>query len=313
VANETSQANAQSTALALVNAESDGQAGHGLSRVPSYALQAKTGKVTGRATPRVVRSTPAAIRIDAGFGFAYPAIDVAIAQLTPLARSQGVATAAIFRSHHFGQAGAHVERLAREGLIGIAFSNTPKAMAFHGAAHATLGTNPLAFAAPLPDREPLVIDMALSVVARSKIVAAQHGGQTIPLDWAVDAEGRPTADPAAALQGALLPVGGAKGSALALMVEVLCGALAGAAFGWEASSFLDDKGAAPNMGHVLLALDPQAFAAHDFLPRMRSLANEVEACGARLPGDRRLALRSRAQHSGLTIPAKLHREILAWC
>jgi (2R)-3-sulfolactate dehydrogenase (NADP+) len=309
-ANRVSQDNARSTARALIAAEADGQSGHGLVRVPSYAEQARVGKVDGFAIPSVT-GNGAALRLDAGTGFAYPAMDAAIARLTPLARELGVASAGIFSSHHCGQAGRHVERLAEQGLIAFICANTPRAMAFHGGVKPRLGTDPLAFAAPLPGRPPLVIDMALSVVARSRIVAAKNKSEAIPSGWALDAEGEPTTDPAKALAGTLLPVGGAKGAALALMVEILCGALAGARFAWEAASFMDVEGGPPKLGQFLIALDPAHFAGENFLPRMSELVKAVEADGARLPGDRRLTLRARAQAEGLRIADTLHAEISA--
>ncbi|MGA0600170.1 Ldh family oxidoreductase [Caulobacter sp. KR2-114] len=308
-ASGSSPDNARSTARALVAAEADGQGGHGLTRVPSYAAQARVGKVDGRAVPRLIGDAPAARRIDAGAGFAYPAIDLAIDTLAELAPKAGTAAIAVFASHHFGQAGRHVERLAELGLVAFAFSNTPRAMAFHGAARARMGTNPLAFAAPIPGRAPLVIDMALSVVARGRIVSAKARGEPIEPGWAVDADGEPTTDAAAALAGTLLPIGGAKGSALALMVEVLCAALAGANYGWEASAFLDAEGGPPRMGQLLIALDPGHFAGDGFAPRMATLAAAVAEDGARLPGDRRLALRAKAGAEGLSIPAALHDQI----
>jgi (2R)-3-sulfolactate dehydrogenase (NADP+) len=304
-------ANAASTARALVAAEADGQKGHGLSRVPSYALQARCGKVDGRARPVLERAGPAAVRIDGGLGFAYPALDQAIEALVPLARANTVAAAVIRRSHHFGQAGAHAERLAEQGLIALVFGNSPKGMAFWGAARPRTGTNPIAFASPLPGQPPLVIDLALSQVARGRIVAAQQAGETIPEGWAVDAEGRPTTDPAAALKGAMLPIGGAKGSALALMVEILSAALAGAAFGWEASSLFDDQGGPPDLGQTLLALDPQALSGGAFMSRMGALIAAIdEDDGARLPGTRRLTARAKAAEEGVVIPAALHAEIV---
>ena len=237
--------------------------GHGFTRVPSYAEQAQVGKVDGFAVPRIT-GTGAARRIDAGTGFAYPAIELALEALVPLTREMGVASVGIFASHHCGQAGRHVERLADAGLIGFAYANTPSAMAFHGGTRSRLGTDPMAFAAPVAGRAPLVIDMALSVVARSKIVAAKAKGDSIPAGWAVDFDGQPTTDANAALAGTLLPVGGAKGSALALMVEILCGALAGSQFGWEASGFMDAKGGPPRSGQFLIALDPAHFAGDSF-------------------------------------------------
>lgn len=310
VMNRTSEGNARPTAVALVAAEADGQTGHGLIRVASYSAQAKVGKVDGFAVPAVT-GEGAALRVDAKGGFAYPAIDAAIARLVPLAREMGIASAGIFASHHCGQAGHHVERLAQEGLIGFICSNTPRAMAFHGGVRPYPGTDPLAFAAPLPGRAPLVIDMALSVVARSRIVAAKEKGEPIPLGWAVDRHGTPTTDPDEALAGALLPVGGAKGSALALMVEIFCGALAGSHFAWEASSFLDAEGAAPKVGQFLIALDPKHFAGDNFLPRMGALIEAVTADGARLPGDSRLAARARAAREGMIVADRLHARISA--
>ena len=310
MANRTSHDNARATAKALIAAEADGQSGHGLVRVPSYAEQARVGKVDGFAIPAIT-GTGAALRVDAGTGFAYPAMDAAIARLAPLAHDLGVASAGVFASHHCGQAGRHVERLAEQGLVAFICANTPSAMAFHGGVKPRLGTNPLAFAAPLPGRAPLVIDMALSVVARSRIVAARNKGEAIPPGWALDAEGKPTTDPANALAGTLLPVGGAKGAALALMVEILCGALGGARFAWEASSFMDAEGGPPKLGQFLIALSPTHFAGENFLPRMGELVKAVEADGARLPGDRRFALRARAQTEGLRIADPLHAEISA--
>jgi (2R)-3-sulfolactate dehydrogenase (NADP+) len=308
VASRTSEANARVTARALVGAEADGQMGHGLVRVPSYAEQARAGKIDGFAKPEI-SGGGAARRVNAGTGFAYPAIELALEALAPLARELGVASAGIYASHHCGQAGRHVERLAEAGLVAFAYANTPSAMAFHGGSRSRLGTDPLAFAAPVPGRAPLVIDMALSVVARSKIVAAKAKGETISAGWAVDEDGEPTLDANKALAGTLLPIGGAKGSALALIVEILCGALAGAHFGWEASGFMDAKGGPPRLGQFLIALDPQHFAGESFAGRMTELVTTIAADGARLPGDRRLATRERAAKEGLGIADELHAQI----
>ncbi len=305
--------NASATARALVAAEADGQAGHGLSRVPPYAMHARCGKVDGRAVPRVDQVAAAALRVDAGNGYAYPAIDAALAALAPLARASGIAVAVLHRSHHFGQAGAHAERLAAAGLVGLVLGNTPKAMAFWGGRRPMLGTNPLAFAAPLPAaRAPLVVDLAISVAARGKVVAAQKAGKSIPEGWALDAAGQPTTDPTAALAGTLMPIGGAKGAALALMVEVLAAALTGSAWGWEASSFFDDQGGPPAMGQVFIALDPGPLSGGAYASRMGVLLEAITADpDVRLPGERRLALRDRAAREGLSIARPLHDEIRA--
>ena len=313
VSNRTSAESAGPTARALVAAEADGQAGHGLSRVPSYAIQSRAGKVNGFATPTVERVAGAALRVDAAFGFAYPAIELAIDALVPLTKDNGIAVAAIHRSHHFGQAGAHAERLAERGLLALVLANSPKAMAFWGGRKAMLGTNPLAFSAPLPNgAPPLVIDLAMSVAARGRIVAAEKAGKPIPNDWAVDADGQPTSDPKAALGGTLLPIGGAKGGALALMIEILAAAVTGSAFGWEASSFFDDRGGPPNLGHVFIALDPGRLSAGGYESRMATIIDAIAVePGVRLPGTRRLASRARAAAEGVTITPALHEEIRA--
>ena len=304
--------NAESTARALVRAEADGQSGHGLMRTISYAGQLKTGKVAGDAEAVASSVKPSIIHVDAGHGFAYPAIDLALDGLIPAAKAHGIALAAIRRSHHFGQAGAHAERLANAGLVGFVYGNSPKAIAFWGGQRPMMGTNPIAFAAPLPEGPPLVIDLALSRVARGKVVAAEKRGDAIPEGWALDGDGQPTTDPSAALKGSMLPVGEAKGAALALMVEVLSAALTASFFGWEASNMFDDQGPAPNVGQTLLAIDPRATSGDAFFERMGVLVKAMESqAGVRMPGQSRLAARARAQQEGLRVHPRIHAQIVS--
>lgn len=310
VRSRTEAGNARSVGRALVGAEADGLKGHGLSRVPSYAAQAKAGKVDGLARPEAARPRPAMVAIDAGHGFAYPALDLAVAALPEVVRAQGIAAAPIRRSHHCGAAGQPVERLAGEGLVAMLFANTPGAIAPWGGARPVFGTNPIAFACPLPDRPPIVVDLSLSLVARGNILAAKQRGEPIPADWALDAEGHPTTDPDAALKGTMLPLGGAKGTALALMVELLAAALTGANLAAEASSFLDAHGPPPGTGQLILALDPAALGGPDALARCAVLAGMIEAQpGARLPGGRRLERRAAAAAEGLPVSEALLAEI----
>src|SRR5690606_6787725 len=224
------------------------------------AAQARAGKVDGHATPKATRTRAATLMIDVANGFAYPALDLAIDALPAIAAETGIAAAGFVRSHHFGVAGRHVERLAERGLVALTVSNTPQAMAAWGCKRRVLGTNPIAFAAPRSEAPPLVIDMALTEVARGKIVTAAQKGEAIPRGWAVDKDGQPTTDAKAALAGTLVPAGGAKGAALALMVETLAVALTGANFAFEASSFLDAEGPPPGAGQLLIVLDPAGFA-----------------------------------------------------
>jgi (2R)-3-sulfolactate dehydrogenase (NADP+) len=301
-----SPANAASVAWALVMAEADGLKGHGLSRVPTYLAMLKAGKIDGQVVPKASRPKPGVLAIDAGHGFAYPAIDLAIAEIPDLARDQGIIAAPIRRSNHCGAAGLHVERLAEQGLVALLFANTPGAIAPWGGSKPVFGTNPIAFAAPLAGREPVVIDMALSKVARGPIVAAKQKGQAIPEGWALDVHGKPTTDAGAALAGTMVPLGDAKGATLAMMVEILAAALVGAHFGFQASSFLDAAGGPPDTGQLILAIDPHAMGGNWFDERMRALVHAIEAQeGTRLPGVRRLTLRAKARAEGIEMPEEL--------
>lgn len=314
MASQVSEANAQSVASALVAAQIDGQQGHGLSRVPSYCAQSRTGKVDGFAKPKIKQSASAYVQVDAANGFAFPAVSVAIDAVVASAREHGIAGASIFRSHHCGQLGAHVERLANEGMVGIMVANTPKAMAPWGGDKALFGTNPIAFAAPRENDSPIIIDLSLSRVARGKILTARQANQPIPADWALDKDGQPTTDPDAALFGSMLPAGDAKGAALALMVEVLASTVAGANRGDEATSFFDGEGDPPGVGQLMLAIDIQSAAAENFYPRMEALALAITSQdGARLPGQGRAEQRAKAKTNGLEIPEKLISEINGLC
>lgn len=306
----TSAENAAIVARALVAAEADGLKGHGLSRVPTYAAQAKNGKVDGFAVPKTQQRRSGVAEIDAGHGFAFPAIEAAIAVLPKMAHETGIAAASVRRSHHCGAAGHPVERLAEAGLVALMFANTPGAIAPWGGSQALFGTNPIAFACPLPGRAPIVIDLSLSKVARGNILAAKQKGEKIPAGWALDAAGRPTTDPDAALAGTMVPAGDFKGTALALMVELLAGGLTGANFAAEASSFLDAEGPPPGTGQLIIALDPAAFGGDP--ARFAVLAGAIEQQpGARVPGKRRLEARRRAAGAGLTIGDALLKEIEA--
>lgn len=311
IASDVSEANARSVARALVAAEIDGQTGHGFARVAAYCGQALTGKVQGQAVPQIRQAGAAFLSIDAGNGFAFPAIDAAIEALADLTRRTGIAAVGITRSHHCGQLGAHVERLAERGLIGLMVGNAPKAMAPWGGNRPLFGTNPIAFSAPRPEAPPLVIDLSLSKIARGKVMAAAKKGVEIPEGWALDAEGRPTTDPTAALAGMMVPAGEAKGAALALMVEILAVTLTGANYSYEATSFFDAEGAPPGVGQFMIAVDPESAAGPVFGARLEELLGAIaEQPGARLPGSRRFEARRAVQaEGGIAIPSHLVAEI----
>lgn len=299
---------AEPAATALVDAERDGLASHGLARVPFYAAQMRTGKVVATAQPKIERDG-AVIRVDAGHGLAFAAIEAGAEAAREVVREQGVAVVAIGHSHHFGVAAQAVEPFARTGLIALAMANSPAAMAPWGGKKALYGTNPIAFACPRPTSrdgatDPLVIDLSLSRVARGKVMLAQKAGKPIPEDWALDAEGNPTTDATAAMAGSMVPMGGAKGAALALMVELLVVGLTGSSYAYEASSLFDDKGPPPDLAHLVLVLDPARFEG-DFAARAAAMFEAIEAEeGARLPGARRFAERAK-RAGGLEIAPDL--------
>lgn len=307
----TSEANAASVADALLEAELVGQGGHGLRRVAAYAAQARSGKVDGFAAPVLEKTRPGVLSMDAANGFAYPALDLALEPLAECARSQGVALAGFRRSHHCGVAGVVVERYARRGLVALMFANTPGAMAPWGSSRPLFGTNPIAFAAPVRDADPLVVDVSLSKVARGKIMAASQKGEPIPSDWAFDAQGRPTTVAKDALAGTMAPLGDAKGTALALMVELLAAGLTGANYASEASSFFDGEGAPPGVGQLIVCIDPVAFGG-SATDRFAEMAGMVEqAPGARLPGSRRHELKRKLLKDGIPVDASLVASIEA--
>lgn len=313
----TGEDNASHVATALSVAEADGLSGHGLSRLPSYSAQVRSGKVNGKAVP-VATEKPgkAVVQVNARDGFAFPAISMAIDRMAPLAQEHGIAAAAIAWSHHCGALGYHVERLAERGLVGIMFANSPAAIAPWGGSRALFGTNPIAFGAPRSTGTPLVVDLSLSKVARGKIMVAAQKGEPIPEGWAVDSAGRPTTDADAALKGTMLPMGDARGSALVLMVEILAATLTGASYGYEASSFFEAEGKPPHVGQMMIAIDPAAtvdvFTGNGFAARLEALISQIRMQpGTHIPGSRREEKRREARHSGVKVPADLHQQLMA--
>jgi len=302
---------ADATARALVYADAQGLASHGVSRVPQYAMHLSNGRADGAAEPVVVRAKGGAVLVDARSGLAFLACAVAVGEAVRRAREFGVSFAGVTNSHHFGAAAYHLEPVGAAGLVGLALGNSPAAMAAAGGRRPLFGTNPIAAIFPRRDAPPLAIDLSLSEVARGKLMVAAKEGRAIPQGWALDAEGRPTTDPKAGLEGSMLPMGGTKGAMLALVVELLVTALTGAAMGFEASSFFVDEGNRPRLGQAFLVIDPDALAGRAiFLDRIETLVTEMtNEPGVRLPGARRRALAEAAEARGVEIPPALMTEL----
>ncbi|MCK0198960.1 Ldh family oxidoreductase [Ancylobacter sp. 6x-1] len=298
--------NAAATAAALVGAEADGLGSHGLTRLPSYSAMVASGKIDGHAVPRLQRVAPSMIACDAGNGFSYPAIDLALPMLESVARETGIALLGLRRSSHFGVAGQPAEALAARGLIAMTFTNASASIAPWGGRRPLFGTNPVAFATPLRDRPPAVVDLSVAKVARGNILAAAQRGESIPEGWALDPEGRPTTDAKAGLAGTMVPMGEAKGTALAFIIEVMAAGLTAATFSFDTPSFFDGEGPPAAIGHSIIAIDPGRMAGPAFLDHMERLASAIEEePGARLPGTRRIANRARAQSEGVVLTVAL--------
>lgn len=300
-------AQAASVTRSVVAAEAEGVHSHGLARLPTYCEHARVGKIDGAAQPVLDRRAPGLLVVDARDGFAHPAIDLGLPVLAEVARGQGIAAMAVTNSYNCGVLGYHVERLARAGLVALGFVNAPASIAPFGGTEPVFGTNPIAIAVPRDGADPLVLDQSSSVVAKSEIVVHRARGQAIPLGWALDREGRPTTDPAAALEGGtMVPSGGYKGAGLALIVELLAAWMTGASLSIDASSFADSSGGPPRTGQFFIGIDHAAIAGGDRAARLARLLGAVaRQPGARLPGERRAAARIRTAQSGIEIPAAL--------
>ncbi len=297
---------ADATARALVLAEAQGLASHGLSRVAQYSTHLRNGRVNGAAQPVVRSAKPAAAVVDAQEGLAFAACDLAVAEAIRRAGECGIAIVGVANSHHCGVVVDHLRAVAEAGMVGLGFANSPAAMPAAGGKHPIFGTNPVAAAFPRRGADALLIDLSLSEVARGKLMVAAKEGKPIPLGWALDSAGQPTTDPKAGMDGSMLPLGAAsspKGAMLALMVELLVTALIGAQFGFEASSFFVDAGNRPRIGQTFIVIDPAALAGREaFLDRLEVLVLEMLSDdGVRLPGARRESLRRSAEANGLSV------------
>ena len=289
-------------------AERDECRSHGLFRVPGYVASIRSGKVDAAAKPRVDRLAPAVVEVDGAHGFAPLALEAGRGPLAALAREQGIAALAITDTYHFAALWPETEALAERGLAAFAFVAAMAYVAPAGGTKPLYGTNPMSFAWPREGRPPLVFDQASSAAARGEIMLHERDGKPIPEGWGIDAAGRPTTDPSAALAGAQLPFGGYKGASLALMIELLAGALVGDLFSFEASEADNGDGGPPRGGELVIAIDPvRCSRGGGAIRRAEALfARVLEQEGARLPSDRRYAARRRTPHEGVSIPRRLY-------
>ncbi len=309
-ANGCNAENARAVADNVMLAEKNACKSHGLFRIPGYIKSLRAGKINGEADPKVTRLGPCMIQVDGDMGPAPLAQERGRTPLIEAAKENGMAALAIRRTHHYAALWPETEILAEQGLIAMAFVNSPPYMAPAGGKKPFFGTNPMAFAWPRPNGDTLVWDQASAAMARGEIQIAKRDGHALPEGAGIDADGNPTKDPAKILEGAQLPFGGYKGGAIALMVDLMCGPLIGEVSSQQAGTEDNGDGGPATGGELILAFDAARFGADDAIARGDQLLNTLQGMdGVRLPGERRHAARKSTPTEGIEIPAALHETI----
>lgn len=291
--------------------ERDGSLSHGVFRLGGYFSSLASGWVDGRAEPVVEDVAPAFCRADAMNGFTAVALARARDLLVAKARQCGIAVLAIRNSHHFGALWPDVEPFAREGLIALSVVNSFACSVPYGAHSPVFGTNPIAFAAPRSQGDPVVFDMATSSMANGDVQIAAREGRQLAAGMGVDRDGRPTTDPHAVLNGgALVPFGGYKGSALSMMIELLAAALTGGKFSFEVDWSAHPGAQTPHTGQLIVLFDPSRGAGLPFAERADDLVRKMREAGlSRLPGERRYRRRAEAMLNGIPVEAETLRQL----
>jgi LDH2 family malate/lactate/ureidoglycolate dehydrogenase len=298
----------------IVAGERDGGGSHGLYRLIMVARSVRAGTVDPAAAPAVHDIAPGLVRVESGRGFAPLAFRLGLPTLVEKARAQGIAALAVSNCAHFAALWPDVEAVARHDLVGIACTPSHAWVAPAGGKVPLFGTNPLAFGWPRPGKEPFVFDFATSACSRGDLELHRRASLPLPEGWGVDAEGNPTTSPDAVLAGAMLPFGGHKGSAIALMIELIAGPLIGDLTSTESLALDEGRGTAPLGGELVIAVNPARFAGERLPGRMgaaETLFHAITEQGARLPSLRRYAARRRAEAEGVRVSRALLREIEA--
>lgn len=301
---------ARDAARILVIADLFGLSTHGVHRVISYGERLKIGGINARAQIRVEKTSPSIAMVDGDNGIGTLVGTRALEAAMAAAKETGVGVAFARSSNHFGPIASYAWLAAEQGFASIIASNASTTIAPSGGSDARLGNNPLGLCVPNPGGDPVMLDMAMSVVARAKIRRALDRGETIPDTWATDSLGRPTSDPRTALEGFLQPIGGYKGYGLALMVDLFAGLLSGAAYLTHVKSWVDDPAAAQNLGHVFILIDTAKLGIGDLAARIADFAAILRASPpsdaavpVRLPGESEFARMRQQQNEGLRIDA----------
>lgn len=298
-------ANTKALVKTVVTAERDGSMSHGLFRVPGYVASLRSGKVNGKASPKVTLKTPAVVSVHGDNGYAPLSIERGVPALVEAASKLGVAVMATTHTHHFAALWPETEAIAEAGLIGMACVCYMPYMAPAGGNKPLFGTNPISFAWPRPGKTPMVFDMATAAMAMGEVQIAAREGHSVPPGTGLDSRGQPTTDPNEIVKGMLLPFGGYKGSAIALMVELLAAGAVGEQFSFEAAETDNKDGGPPRGGEFMLAISPELLAGPGWAEHCEAFFRRFESIeGARLPGERRYKNRVS------TVPRKINKDLV---
>ncbi|KAK4145649.1 Malate/L-lactate dehydrogenase [Dichotomopilus funicola] len=275
-ASGVSNKNAKIVARGLVQADLRGVESHGINRMPSYLSRIRNGVLDPKADPTLTQVTPVVAQVDGNNGFGFPAAHLAMETAITMARTFGIGMVSVKQSNHFGMSAWIVRQAVDAGMMSLVFTNSSPALPVWGGKSQLMGVSPIACGAPGGEGSiPFILDMAPSVAARGKIYKALRRGEKIPQDWALDAGGKPTDDPEKALKGVMLPMGGPKGSALAIMMDVFSGVLSGSAFAGGVTGPYD-MSKAGDVGHFIVAIKPDLFMSlEEFRGRMDVLYQRV--------------------------------------
>ncbi|WP_205741881.1 Ldh family oxidoreductase [Halomonas marinisediminis] len=299
----------------LVAAQLDASHSHGIYRLLGIIDTVRKGGAVADAAPEVADVAPGVVRVDAKGGFSPCAFELGLPHLVAKARDAGIALMAINHCVHTTALWVELERLTEQGLVGIACNPTQAYVAPHGGKQPLLGTNPIAFGWPHPGDAPFIFDFATSAIARGDIELYRREGRAIPEAWGVDRHGAPCSDPAEVLNhGAMTPFGEHKGSALAIMIELMAGPLIGDLLSVESSEHDEGRRGLPYHGELIIAIDPsrltgEASSAH--IERSGRLFEAILGQGARLPSQRRYRERARSLEHGAEVPLALVNDIEA--
>jgi LDH2 family malate/lactate/ureidoglycolate dehydrogenase len=308
------EADAISAARILVLADLFGVSTHGVDRIPAYSNRLRIGGINATPSIDIKRVSPSLIRIDGDNGLG-PVIGLeALRAAMDAATETGVAMAFVRGSNHFGPIMPYAYLACERGFASVIASNATTTIAPSGGRESRLGNNPLGMGVPNPGGDPIILDMAMSVVARAKIRLAAQKGEAIPATWATDRDGRATTDPNAALSGFLSPIGGYKGYGLALMVDLFAGLLSDAAYLTHVSSWADAPEAPQNLGHFFLVIDTKRLGStewlHAAMSDFRSILVETPATDpdqpVRVPGETEMKGLHERKRNGIGIPRELH-------